>query len=164
LIGLLVVIVIIIGMYMMFIGPRQGKNGEMRPSVAKESIERAKEVGVGSNNAQQIGMCIEAYKSDNNGQVPPDLPALKAYCKEIPSPMWVNPTDGRPYAYDPSTGRIYPSTEAPAGAAPAAAAPAPGAPAAAPAAPAPAPLPGNRGPGGVRLPDMQPRTSGDMDQ
>lgn len=163
-IGLLVVLVIIIGMYMMFLGPRRGKDGEMRPSVAKQSIERSKEVGVGGNNMQQIGMCIEMYKGDNNGQVPPDLPSLKAACKDIPPPMWVDPVDGRPYQYDPSTGRVYGSTDAPpAGAAPAPGAPAAGAPAA-PAAPAPPALPGNRGPGGVRLPDAPAQAPIDGDQ
>lgn len=165
-IGLLVVIVIMIGMYMMFLGPRRGKDGEMRPSVARQSIERSKEVGVGGNNARQIGMCIDMYKGDNNGQVPPDLPSLKAYCKEIPASMWVDPRDGRPYQYDPQTGTIYGASDPPPAGAAAGAAPAGAAPAgAAPAAPAPPPaLPGVRGPGGVRLPDAPAQQPMDADQ
>jgi len=171
-IGLLVVVVIMIGMSMMFLGSRRGKNGEVRPSVAKESIERSKEVGVGGNNIRQIGMCIDMYKGDNNGQVPPDLPALKAYCKEIPAPMWVDPTDGRPYEYDPQTGTVYSPGHAPPAASSSSAssgstASSPSSAGAPPAAAPPAaqpPLPGNRGPGGVRLPDMQPQTPVDADQ
>lgn len=161
-IGLLVVVVIMIGMYMMFLGSRRGDDGEVRPSIAKESIERAKTVGVGGNNKRQIGMCLDNYKNDNNGQVPPDLPTLKAYCKEIPGPMWVNPVDGRPFLYDAQTGTVYGQDEAPpAGTASSADAPVAGAPAApAPAAPA---QPGERAPGGIRLPDMQPQAPMDAE-
>ncbi|MDQ3815270.1 MAG: hypothetical protein M3347_15220, partial [Armatimonadota bacterium] len=52
LIGLLVVVFILIALYFMFLGPRQGKEGETRPSVAKQSIDRAKDVELKSNLSQ----------------------------------------------------------------------------------------------------------------
>lgn len=153
LIGLLVVVVIMIGLYLTFLGPRRGKDGEHRPSVARQSIDRGKEVELNSNIAQ-IQQVVGMYKTDNDGKVPASLDELKSYAK-FPNEMFVNPVDKKPLVYDPSSGVIAPQPEA--GAAPPVAPTAP----AAPAAPAAPGAGGTMGPGGVRIPDMQPQVPAD---
>jgi len=163
LVGVLVACVILIGLYAMFLGPTRNKDGTMGKSIPKKSMELAKGVAADSN-IRQIGMCIDMLKQDG-GSAPGDLPSLRTACKEVPSPMWVNPADGRPLLYDASAGRVYIATgpQPVGGAAPPAPAPA-AADAPPPAAAAPPQLPGTRGPGGVRLPDQAPAPSMDGDQ
>lgn len=157
LIGLLVVVVIMIGLYLTFLGPRRGKDGERRPSVARQSIDRAKEVELNSN-ISQIQQIIGMYKNDNEGKPPASLDELKSYSK-FPAEMFVNPVDGKPLVYDATTGAIAPQPEGVAPQAPAPGAPAPGAPASqAPVAPNAG---GATGPGGVRIPDLQPQVPAD---
>jgi hypothetical protein len=152
LIGLLVVVGILLALYLMFLGPRRGEDGEVRPSVAKQSIDRSKDVA-GSSNISQIQMAIDMYKNDNEGRPPGSLDELKksAYAKGFPPEMWVDPVTQQPLVYDPVAGRILPpsgsSVRVPGSAAPAA-----------PNAPAPGPA----APGGIQIPDMQPKMPADF--
>jgi len=106
LIGLLVVVVLLIGLYLMFLGPRRDNDGEVRPSVAKQSIDRSQEVVVQSN-LTQIRQGIQMYKEANDDKVPASLEELKSHLKDYPAEMWINPVDKRPLQYDPQTGRIW---------------------------------------------------------
>lgn len=156
LIGLLVVGFIMIVLYMMFLGPRVGQNGQSEHSVARQSIDRAKDVSLESN-LSQIRMAISMYKNDNDGKVPASLDELKnsSYGKGFPPEMWANPLDGKPLVYDPATGSVSAQGS---GAAPGTGAPSPpsaGAPAPNP--PTSAGSPGTTGPGGIKIPDMQPK-------
>jgi hypothetical protein len=148
LIGLLVVVAILIGLYMMFLGPRQGEDGESRPSVAKQSIDRASNVA-GDSNISQIQMAISMFRSDN-GRPPASLDELKksSYAKGFPPEMWVDPVTKRPLAYDPATGRV--SSPATASAPSASNAPAPAG-------------TGATAPGGIKIPDMQPKMPADSE-
>ncbi|HVF10847.1 MAG TPA: hypothetical protein VNA16_08595, partial [Abditibacteriaceae bacterium] len=139
-------------------------DGEVRPSIAKQSIDRSQEVALESNLGQ-IQQVISMYKSDNDGKPPASLDELKKTSK-FPAEMFINPVDKQPLDYDAATGTMivkpYPGMSrmiqrttanpmhgvdqpvAPQGAAPGGAAPPP---AAAP----PAPGQGG-GPGGIRMP------------
>jgi len=161
-IALLVVVVIMIGLTLAFLGSRRGADGEMKPSIAKASIDRSQEVLLQSN-VGQIQQFIGMYKSDNDGKPPADLAEVKRASK-FPLEMFVNPVDQQPLDYDAAAGTMivkpYEGMSAmiakmnanptrstdQAGAPPVASAP--GAPV--PAAP-PAMAPGT-GPGGVRMP------------
>ena len=149
LIGLLVVVGILLALYLMFLGPRRGEDGEVRPSVATQSIDRSKDVA-GSSNISQIQMAIDMYKNDNEGRSPASLDELKksSYAKGFPAEMWVDPVTQQPLVYDPVAGRI----SSPAASAPGSAAP--GAPS--------APAPGSPAPGGIQIPDMQPKMPADF--
>ena len=138
LIGLLVVVVILMGLYLTFLGPRQGEDGEVRPSVARQSIDRSKEVAGGSN-ISQIQMAIDMYKNDNEGRPPASLEELKnsSYAKGFPPEMWLDPVTQQPLVYNPTTGTISAPGSSAAGA---------------PTAPAPGPA----APGGIKIPNMQP--------
>lgn len=142
-IAILVVVVVALVMALFFLGARRGPEGEIRPSVAKESMNRANDVSLESN-LSQIRQIISMYKGDNEGRPPASLDELKRYAK-FPAEMWVDPTTNRPLQYDPQTGNIWSDTQPPAGA-PAPGAPASGAPA--PAAPAPGAVPAVPAPGG----------------
>ncbi len=133
LIGLLVVVVIAIVLYLMFLGPRRGKDGEMRPSIAKQSINKAEIDVAMTSNISQINQAIMMYKADN-GKPPASLDELKssAYARGFPAEMWINPVTKQPLVYDPQTGQVL---SPPAPAAPGA--PAGVAPASRPAIPAP---------------------------
>ncbi|MBV9866633.1 MAG: hypothetical protein JO316_14860 [Abitibacteriaceae bacterium] len=156
LIGLLAVAFILIVLYMMFLGPRVGQNGQSEHSVARQSIDRAKDVSLESN-LSQIRMAISMYKNDNDGKVPASLDELKnsSYGRGFPPEMWVNPLDGKPLVYDPATGSISAQGSGPAPGTGAPNAPGAGAPAANP--PGNAGSPGTVGPGGIKIPDMQPK-------
>jgi hypothetical protein len=108
LIGLLVVVLIGMAIYFLLLGPRQGSDGEVRPSVARQSIDRSKEVGVGSSNNSQIQSAIEIFKQDNDGRAPASLDELKnsPAAKGFPPEMWLDPVTQRPLNYDPATGTV----------------------------------------------------------
>ena len=103
-IALMITVLILIGLYMAFLGSRQGDDGELRPSVAKQSIDRGQEV-VLENNLSQIQQIISMYKSDNGGKPPASLDELKTYSK-FPAEMFINPVDKKPLGYDPATGTM----------------------------------------------------------
>ena len=104
LIGLLAVVVISILLYMMFLGPRTSPDGESRPSIAKESINRGSETELNSNLGQ-IRTFISMYRSDSEGKAPESMEELKRASK-FPDSMFINPLDGKPLVYDPATGTI----------------------------------------------------------
>ena len=107
LVGLLVVMVIVIGLYMLFLGKRTGENGETKASVLVQSMEKGSDVAT-TNNIMQIQQAVEMYKNDNDGKPPASLDELKnsAYGKGYPAEMWVDAVSKRPLNYDPQTGRI----------------------------------------------------------
>jgi hypothetical protein len=107
LIGLLVVVLIMFALYFMFLGPRVGNNGESRPSVAKQSINRAHDTSTASN-ISQIQMAINMYKDDNDGKAPASLDDFKksAQGRGIPAEMYIDPVTNQPLVYDPTTGTI----------------------------------------------------------
>jgi type II secretory pathway pseudopilin PulG len=107
LIGLLVVMVIIVCLYMLFLGKRTGENGETKESVLVQSMEKGSDTATSSNIAQ-IQMAVEMYKNDNDGKPPASLDELKngAYGRGYPAEMWVDSVSKRPLNYDPQTGRI----------------------------------------------------------
>lgn len=104
LIGLLVVVVIAIALYMSFLGPRKGRDGEERPSIATASIDRAQGVNTGSNIGQ-IQDFITLYRGDHDGQAPASLDELKS-ASHFPPEMFINSVDNKPLVYDPATGQI----------------------------------------------------------
>jgi type II secretory pathway pseudopilin PulG len=108
LIALLVVVLVGFGMYFMFLGPRRGADGELRPSIAKESINKSETVAVMGNNISQIEQAISMYRMDNEGKPPASLEELKssAYAKGFPAEMWIDPVSKQPLIYDPQTGTI----------------------------------------------------------
>lgn len=106
LIGLLVFVVVLIVLYLQFLGPRSTPEGERRKSVAVESMDQAKEVQL-TSNLNQIRQGIRMYRSDNDNRVPASMDELRKYLKDFPAEMWVNPIDNTPLVYDPSTGAIY---------------------------------------------------------
>lgn len=159
LLGLLIFVVILVFLYLQFLGPRSSPDGEHRKSVAAESMDQAREVEL-TSNLNQIRQGIRMYRNDNDNRVPASMEELRKYLKDYPAEMWVNPIDKTPLIYDPSTGAIYAQgQQAPgrrwqgntrdntvAGDAPAPPVPPPGS--AAPVAPAPA-APDNNPYGGV---------------
>lgn len=108
LIGLLAVVLIGMALYFLLLGPRQGSDGEVRPSVARQSIDRSKEVGVGGSNNGQIQAAIEIFKQDNDGRAPSSLDELRnsPAAKGFPAEMWVDPVTQQPLNYDPTTGTV----------------------------------------------------------
>jgi hypothetical protein len=106
LLGLLAVIVIGLVLYLMFLGPRTGADGESRKSIAASSIDMAKEVELHSN-ISQIQQGLAMYRSDNEGRVPATLDEVKAALK-FPAEMFVNPIDNKPLLYDATTGTVSP--------------------------------------------------------
>lgn len=145
LIGLLAVVLILLGLYFLFLGPRRDSSGEARKSVARESIDRAKETG-GTNYIGQIQIVIQQYRDDNEGKPPASLEELKRYAK-FPDEMWVEPVTKQPLVYDPQTGTISSPPQSILGAGTAA----PGS----AAAPGSEPIP--PAPPGLNVPDMQPK-------
>ena len=105
-IGLLVVVVIGIAIYLMFLGPRTGADGESRGSIAESSIDMAKEIELESN-ISQIQQMLGMYRGDNEGRVPANIDELKTALK-LPSEMFVNPIDNKPLLYDAATGTVSP--------------------------------------------------------
>jgi type II secretory pathway pseudopilin PulG len=133
---LLVVCLIGFGLYFLYLGPRTGKDGEKRPSVVRQSLDRAEDTAT-SSNIQQIQSAIEIYKIDNDGKPPASLEELKnsSATKGFPPEMWVDSVTKQPLQYDPATGRVSsPSQSQP-----------------------PAAAPGQSGQPGINLPDMQPK-------
>jgi len=106
LIGLLVTIAIGIVLYLMFLGPRTGDDGESRKSIAASSIDMAKEVELNSN-ISQIQTGVGMFRSDNEGRVPATMDELKTALK-FPAEMFVNPIDKKPLLYDATTGTVSP--------------------------------------------------------
>ncbi len=107
LIGLLVVMLILIGLYMLFLGKRKGENGETKVSVLKQSMNKGEDVATSSNIAQ-IQQAVEMYKNDNDGKPPASLDELKnsSYGKGYPSEMWFDAVSKQPLQYNPQTGRV----------------------------------------------------------
>ena len=103
-IALMVTVLILIGLYMAFLGSRRGEDGEIRPSIAKQSIDRSKEIELQSN-VNQIQQFIGMYKSDNDGKPPADLEEVKRASK-FPLTMFINPVDKQPLDYYPATGTM----------------------------------------------------------
>lgn len=99
LIALLVVGVILIGLYFLFLGPRRNSQGQMQPSVAKQSLNRAEEVPKASYKAQ-IQQVVDMYKNDNDGRPPASMEELRRYAKDYPAEMW------KGIIYDPATGTV----------------------------------------------------------
>lgn len=143
LIGLLVVGFLLIVLYMMFLGPRVGKNGQTEHSLARQSIDRGQGVALESN-ISQINMAIGMYRDDHEGKLPATLDEFRnsADGKGFPAEMFINPVDKKPLVYDPNTGKVSAQTDAPppvpgtAGGSPAGSNPAGG---------------GTAGPGGVNI-------------
>jgi hypothetical protein len=106
LIGLLIFTVLLVFLYLQFLGPRTTPEGEHRKSVAADSMDQAKEVQL-TSNLNQIRQGIGMYRNDNEGRVPASMADLRKYLKDYPAEMWVNPNDNSPLIYDPSTGAIY---------------------------------------------------------
>ncbi len=125
LIGLLAVVLIGFGIYFLYLGPRQGKDGEKRPGVARQSLDAAHGVEADSN-IQQIQTAVEMYKMNNDGKPPASLEALKSSGegRGIPAEMWVDPISKQPLQYDPSTGKVSPPGATPPGTSPPVVAPA----------------------------------------
>lgn len=109
-IGLLVVLVIAIGMSMLFIGSRTDSKGRHQKSIARASMDMARNVGT-TQYTRQIKMAVDGYREDH-GSYPPTLDALKqsAQAKGYSAIMWVGQVDGRPLQYDPNTGQVYPQS------------------------------------------------------
>ncbi len=107
LIALLVVVLILIGLYMLYLGKRSGPNGETQPSVLKQSMNKGEDVDT-TSNIMQIQQAVEMYKNDNNGKPPASLDELKnsSYGKGYPAEMWVDSVSRQPLNYDPQTGRV----------------------------------------------------------
>ena len=107
LIGLLVVVVILIGLYMLYLGKRTGENGETKASVLKQSMDKGEDVNT-TANILQIQQAVEMYKNDNDGKVPASLNDLKnsTYGKGYPPEMWIDSVSKQPLSYDPQTGRV----------------------------------------------------------
>lgn len=107
LIGLLVVMLILIGLYMLFLGKRKGENGETKVSVLKQSMNKGEDVETSSNIAQ-IQQAVEMYKNDNDGKPPSSLDELKnsSYGRGYPAEMWVDSVSKQPLQYNPQTGRV----------------------------------------------------------
>lgn len=153
LIGLLLAVVILIGLYLLFLAPRGNNDGTVRKSIAKESIDRGHDVAT-NDYVRQIQLTIEQYKADNDGKPPASYEELRKYDKDFPDEMWIDPVTHKKLVYDATTGTISnPPANAPAPAAPNA----PGI-AVAPAAPAPP-----AAPGGIKIPAPQSPPA-DMDQ
>lgn len=117
LVGLLVVGFLLIVLYMMFLGPKVGKNGETQHSVLRQSMDRGQDVALNSN-ISQINIGIGLYKDDHEGKLPATLDEFKnsADGKGYPAEMYVNPLDKKPLVYDPNTGKVSAQTDAPPGA------------------------------------------------
>ena len=111
LVGLLVVIVIIMCLYLLFLGKRTGPNGETKASVLKQSLNKGEDVNT-TSNILQIQGAVEMYKNDNDGRVPASLDELKnsAFGKGYPAEMWVDSVSKQPLDYDPQTGRVSSAT------------------------------------------------------
>jgi hypothetical protein len=107
LIGLLAVSLILFALYFLYLGPRQGKDGEKRPSVVRESLDRAHDVET-TSNVQQIQAAVEMYKSENDGKAPASLDELKnsPVARGFPAEMWVDSVTKQPLNYDPTTGKV----------------------------------------------------------
>jgi len=107
LIGLLVVMLILIGLYMLFLGKRKGENGETKVSVLKQSMDKGEDVKT-SSNILQIQQAVEMYKNDNDGKPPASLDELRnsSYGKGYPSEMWFDAVSKQPLQLNPQTGRV----------------------------------------------------------
>lgn len=106
-IGLLIVMLIAIGIYMLYLGQRKGENGETKSSVLKQSMDKGSDVNT-TSNIMQIQQAVEMYKNDNDGKVPASLDELKnsSYGKGYPAEMWYDSVSKQPLNYDPQTGRV----------------------------------------------------------
>lgn len=106
LIGLLVVVVIGVAIYMLFLGPRKGTNGERQSSVLKKSMDRAEDVNT-TNNLLQIQQGISMFKSENE-RYPVSLDEFKksTFGSGYPSEMFVDSVSKKPLNYDPQTGQV----------------------------------------------------------
>lgn len=111
LIGILIVMLIAIGIYMMYLGKRRGENGEEKQSILKQSMDKGSDVNT-TSNILQIQQAVELYKNDNDGKVPASLDELKnsAYGKGYPAEMWVDSVSKQPLYYDPQSGRVSSAT------------------------------------------------------
>ena len=107
LIGLLVVVLIVIGLYLLFLGRRTGENGETKVSVLKQSMNKGEDVAT-SSHILQIQQAVEMYKNDNDGRPPASLDELKnsTYGKAYPAEMWIDSVSKQPLQYDPRSGRV----------------------------------------------------------
>ena len=106
LVGLLIVIVIGVAIYMMFLGPRKGNNGERQSSVLKKSMDKAEDVNT-TNNLLQIQQGISMFKSENE-RFPTSLDEFRAstYGSGYPSEMFVDSVSKQPLNYDATTGQV----------------------------------------------------------
>ncbi len=112
LVGVLAAALILITLCLFFLGSRRGDDGEVRPSIARRSINKAEEVG-GVSYVGQIQTLVEPFK-ENNGRYPASLDELKASAKDYPAEMWVDPVSKKPLDYDPQTGIVsLPKASAP---------------------------------------------------
>jgi len=116
LIELLVVLVIIFGMYYVFMGgygggsrtapgitPGQPTRPGGPTSLPGQAIERARSVQCESN-LRQVRQAIDIYKMNSEGRSPGSLDDLKI------SSVTSCPVTHTPYSYDPSTGRAWCTT------------------------------------------------------
>lgn len=135
LIGLLVVVVIGIAIYMMFLGPRRGTNGERQSSILKKSMDKAEDVNT-TNNLLQIQQGINMFKSENE-RFPTSLDEFKnsTFGSGYPAEMFRDSVSKQPLNYDAQTGQV----SSPTGGLPGVAGS------------APRNADGTRGPGGVNL-------------
>jgi hypothetical protein len=106
LVGLLVVIVIGIAIYMLFLGPRKGTDGERKSSVLKKSLDRAEDVNT-TNNLVQIQTGINMFKAENE-RYPASLDEFKksTFGSGYPAEMFVDSVSKQPFNYDPQTGQV----------------------------------------------------------
>ena len=110
LVGLLVVIVIGIAIYMMFLGPRRGTNGERQSSVLAKSMTKAEDVNT-TNNLSQIQTGINLFKAENE-RFPTSLDEFRASTlgSGYPAEMFVDSVSKQPLNYDAQTGQVSSAT------------------------------------------------------
>lgn len=106
LIGLLIVVVVGIALYMLFLGPRRGTNGETKSSILKKSMDKAEDVNT-TNNLLQIQQGINMFKSENE-RFPTSLDEFKAstFGQGYPAEMFVDSVSKRPLNYDAQSGQV----------------------------------------------------------
>ena len=106
LVGLLIVVVIGIAIYLMFLGPRRGSDGERQSSVLKKSLDRAEDVTT-TSNLSQIQTGINLFKAENE-RFPTSLDEFKTstFGSGYPSEMFVDSVSKQPFNYDAQTGQV----------------------------------------------------------
>ena len=100
----IVVVLVIIVLLMTFLIPRLTGGGKDAAGHPVASPRQRAEQTVGVSDAQQIEQAIAMYRTDNDGENPPDLKALKRY--GVTDEILLDPVTREPLTYDPQTGKI----------------------------------------------------------